>query len=36
MPNNIAFAHNYVGILDEVYQRAGVSNILNSVSVGHI
>ncbi|MBP3886002.1 MAG: hypothetical protein J6D54_13835 [Olsenella sp.] len=30
MPNNIAYAQNYVGILDEVYQRAGVSNILNS------
>lgn len=30
MPNNIAFARNYTAILDEVYQRAGVSSILNS------
>ena len=30
MPNSIAFARNYVGVLDEVYQRASVSGILNS------
>jgi hypothetical protein len=39
MPNNIAFAKNYVGILDEVYQRASVSSVLNSgrrmVRAGH-
>ena len=30
MPNNIAFAQNYTGILDEVYQRAAVANCLRS------
>lgn len=30
MPNSIAFTRNYTSILDEVYQRAGVSNVLNS------
>ena len=30
MPNSIAFAQNYTGILDEVYQRASVSGRLNS------
>lgn len=30
MPNSIAFAQNYTGILDEVYQRASVSGCLNS------
>jgi hypothetical protein len=29
MPNSIAFAKNYVSIIDEVYQRAGVSGVLN-------
>ena len=29
MANNIAFAKNYAGILDEVYQRASVSAVLN-------
>ena len=28
--SNIAFAKNYVGILDEVYQNAAVSSCLNS------
>ena len=32
MPNNIAFAQNYTGILDEVYQRAAVANCLRSSS----
>ena len=32
MPNNIAFAQNYTGILDAVYQRASVSGCLNSGS----
>lgn len=39
MPNSIAFAKNYTSIIDEVYQRAGVSNVLNSgrrmVRAGH-
>ncbi len=39
MPNSIAYAQNYVAVIDEVYQRAGVSNILNSgrrmVRAGH-
>ena len=30
MANSIAFAQNYTGILDEVYQRAFVSSCLNS------
>ena len=30
MANKIASARNYTGILDEVYQRASVSSILNS------
>ena len=30
MPNNIAFTKNYTSVIDEVYQRAGVSNVLNS------
>jgi hypothetical protein len=30
MANNIAFAKNYTGILDEVYQKASVSAVLNS------
>lgn len=30
MPNSIAFAQNYTGILDEVYQRASVLGCLNS------
>ena len=30
MANSIAFARNYTAIIDEVYQRAGVSNVLNS------
>ena len=30
MANNIAFSRNYTAIIDEVYQRAGVSNVLNS------
>ena len=30
MANKIASAKNYTGILDEVYQRASVSSILNS------
>jgi len=32
MPNSIAFARNYESIIDEVYQREGVSNALNSPS----
>jgi len=28
--NSIDFARNYTGILDEVYQRASVSNVLRS------
>lgn len=39
MPNSIAFTKNYTSIIDEVYQRAGVSNCLNSgrrmVRAGH-
>lgn len=39
MPNSIAFAKNYVSVIDEVYQRAGVSGVLNSgrrmVRAGH-
>lgn len=31
MANSIEFAKKYTGILDEVYQRAAVSNCLNSV-----
>jgi len=30
MANSIDFARNYTAILDEVYQRAGVSSALNS------
>jgi len=30
MPNSIEFTKNYTSILDEVYQRAAVSNCLNS------
>ena len=30
MPNSIAFAKNYVSVIDEAYQRAGVSGVLNS------
>lgn len=30
MANSIAFTQNYTSIIDEVYQRAGVSNVLNS------
>ena len=30
MANSIEFAKKYTGILDEVYQRAAVSNCLNS------
>ncbi len=31
MPNNnIAFARNYTSVIDEVYQRASVSGVLNS------
>ena len=30
MANNIAFAKNYTGILDEVYQKTSVSAVLNS------
>lgn len=39
MGNSIAFAKNYAGIIDEVYQRASVSGVLNSgrrmVRAGH-
>ncbi len=39
MPNSIAYTKNYTNILDEVYQRAAVSAILNSgrrmVRAGH-
>ena len=39
MPNNIAFARNYTAVIDEVYQRASVSGVLNSgrrmVRAGH-
>lgn len=39
MPNNIAFARNYTAVIDEVYQRASVSGLLNSgrrmVRAGH-
>ena len=28
--NNIAFARNYTSVIDEVYQRASVSGVLNS------
>lgn len=39
MANSIAFAKNYVSVIDEVYQRAGVSGVLNSgrrmVRAGH-
>lgn len=39
MPNSIAFARNYVSVIDEVYQGAGVSGVLNSgrrmVRAGH-
>lgn len=39
MPNSIAFARNYESVIDEVYQRAGVSGVLNSgrrmVRAGH-
>ena len=30
MANNIAFAENFIGLLDEVYQRESVSGCLNS------
>lgn len=31
MPSNsIAFARNYTSVIDEVYQRASVSRVLNS------
>ena len=30
MANSIAFAQNYTGILDEIYQRSAVSTCLNS------
>ncbi len=30
MANSVEFAKNYTGILDEVYQRASVSGVLNS------
>ena len=37
--NNIAFARNYTSAIDEVYQRASVSGVLNSgrrmVRAGH-
>ena len=37
--NNIAFARNYTAVIDEVYQRASVSGVLNSgrrmVRAGH-
>lgn len=37
--NNIAFARNYTSVIDEVYQRASVSGVLNSgrrmVCAGH-
>lgn len=39
MPDSIAFAKNYIAAIDEVYQRAGVSGVLNSgrqmVRAGH-
>ena len=39
MPNSIAFAKNYTSVIDEVYQRASVSGVLNSgrrmVRAGH-
>ena len=37
--NNIAFARKYTSVIDEVYQRASVSGVLNSgrrmVRAGH-
>lgn len=30
MTNSIAFTQNRTSTIDEVYQRAGVSNVLNS------
>ena len=30
MPNSIDFVKNYTSVIDEVYQRAGVSGVLNS------
>ena len=30
MPNDIAYTKNYTSIIDEVYQRASVSHVLNS------
>ena len=30
MPSSIAYAQNCLSVIDEVYQRAGVSNNLNS------
>ena len=30
MPNSIAYTQNYTTIIDEVYQRASVSRVLNS------
>lgn len=39
MANSIDLTKNYTGIIDEVYQRAGVSGVLNSgrrmVRAGH-
>ena len=39
MPNNIEFARNYTAVIDEVYQRASISVVLNSgrrmVRAGH-
>ncbi len=39
MPNSIAFAKSYASVIDEVYQRASVSSVLNSgrrmVRAGH-
>ena len=39
MPDSIAFAQNYTSVIDEVYQRASVSGVLNSgrrmVRAGH-
>ena len=39
MPNSIDFVKNYTSVIDEVYQRAGVSGVLNSgrrmVRAGH-
>ena len=32
MANDIAFAKNYAGVIDKVYQRASVSTVLKSSS----